>query len=133
MGENEFPRIEDHGIIGDMKTVALVGLTGAIDFMCYPDFDSPTVFASLLDPDKGGFFSFAPDMESPRHRQLYLPDTNILISRFLCSDGVAEVSDFMPVDGTCRIVRRAKAVFRESRFRFRCAPRPDYARAVPRM
>ena len=129
----EFPRIEDHGIIGDMKTVALVSLNGNIDFMCYPDFDSPTIFAALLDPDKGGAFSFSPLMEKPRRRQLYLPDTNILITRFLCSDGVAEISDFMPVDGFCRIVRRAKSVLGENKFSFSCAPKPDYARSTPRV
>src|SRR5215813_2764134 len=89
--------IENYGIIGDLNTVALVGMNGAIDFMCFPQFDSPTIFAALLDQRKGGSFRVAPLMDGARQKQLYMPDSNILLSRFLSEDGVAEVSDFMPI------------------------------------
>jgi GH15 family glucan-1,4-alpha-glucosidase len=128
-----FRRIEDHGVIGDLHTIALVAIDGTISFLCAPTFDSPSVFASLLDPERGGRFDLAPTFEAPTYRQLYLPDTNVLLTRFLDDDGVAEVSDFMPVAnaGTPHnIVRRAKAVQRDTRFVMRCAPRFDYGRAA---
>src|SRR6187431_3556628 len=90
--------IESHAIIGDLNTIALVALDGSIDFMCFPRFDSPSVFAALLDPERGGHFSISPELDGARRRQLYMPDSNILLTRFLTSDGVAEVSDFMPVE-----------------------------------
>ena len=90
--------IEDYGIIGDLHTVALVGKDGSIDFLCLPSFDSPSVFAALLDADRGGRFQIAPQLDDAVHRQLYLPDTNVLLTRFLSDSGVAEVSDFMPVE-----------------------------------
>jgi GH15 family glucan-1,4-alpha-glucosidase len=124
--------IEDHGVIGDLDTVALVGVDGAIDFMCFPHFDSPTIFASLLDHEKGGRFQLAPVLDDTHNKQLYLPDTNVLLTRFLSADGVAEVSDFMPVEEMGHahtIVRRAKAVLGDMRFRMVCDPRFDYARA----
>lgn len=124
--------IENHGIVGDLRTVALVGLDGAVDFLCWPRFDSPSVFASLLDDERGGRFELAPVLDGARRRQLYLPDTNVLLTRFLSAEGVAEVSDLMAIggpDGGQRLVRRAKAVRGTLRFRMRCAPRFDYARA----
>src|SRR5690242_13757323 len=90
-------RIEEYGIIGDLYTVALVGLDGSIDFMCFPHFDSPTVFASLLDPEKGGHFKLAPQVPEMHRKQLYVPDSAVLLTRFLGTQGMAEVSDFMPV------------------------------------
>jgi GH15 family glucan-1,4-alpha-glucosidase len=122
--------IEDHGVIGDLHTVALVGLDGSIDFLCAPRFDSPSVFASLLDAKRGGSFRIDPQLGEPRRKQLYLPDTNVLLTRTLSPDGVAEVSDFMPVGETAgvrRVVRRVKAVRGAVRFRLRCAPRFGYA------
>ena len=89
--------IEDCGIIGDLHTVALVAKDGSIDFMCFPEFDSPTIFAALLDEDKGGRFQIAPSLNHANLKQLYLPDTNVLLTRFLSERGMAEVSDFMPV------------------------------------
>jgi GH15 family glucan-1,4-alpha-glucosidase len=127
-----YPRIEDHAIIGDLHTIALVGLDGTIRFLCAPLFDSPSVFASLLDEERGGRFELAAAFDDPTHRQLYLPDTNVLLTRFLHDDGVAEVSDFMPVADIGvphNIVRRAKAVRGDVPFVMRCAPRFDYARA----
>ena len=72
--------IEDYGVVGDLRTVALVGLNGSIDFFCCPDFDSPSVFAALLDDEKGGRFQIAPVLDDARHRQIYLPETNILLT-----------------------------------------------------
>src|SRR5262245_3617875 len=82
--------IENHAIVGDLHTVALVAMDGTIDFMCFPRFDSPSVFASLLDPERGGHFLIKPDLNGARHKQLYLPDSNILLTRFLSADGVVE-------------------------------------------
>src|SRR5437868_15082063 len=75
--------IENYGVIGNMQSVALVGMNGSIDFFCYPEFDSPTVFAALLDDQKGGRFAIGPQLSNMRVRQLYLPETNILLTRFL--------------------------------------------------
>ena len=93
-----FQPIENYGVIGNMKSIALVGMNGSIDFLCYPNFDSPTVFASLLDEKRGGRFQIEPQLTDARVRQLYLPDTNILITRFLAEEGVAELTDFMPIE-----------------------------------
>jgi GH15 family glucan-1,4-alpha-glucosidase len=123
--------IEDYGVIGDLETVALVSSEGAIDYMCFPHFDSPTIFAALLHPRDGGSFEISPVMRHARRKQLYLPDTNVLLTRFLAEEGVAEITDFMPV-GEIRhthvIVRRVTGVRGPVRFRVRCAPRFDYAR-----
>src|SRR5215467_12812728 len=123
--------IENHGIIGNLRTAALIDLDGAITFLCWPRFDSPSIFASLLDDERGGSFELTPALDNARHRQLYLPDTNVLLTRFLSSDGVAEISDFMAIgdlDISSRLVRRVKAVRGTIRFRMRCLPRFDYAR-----
>jgi GH15 family glucan-1,4-alpha-glucosidase len=134
MAENMGQPIHNHGIVGDLCTVALVGRDGSIDFMCFPSFDSPTVFAALLDPERGGRFLLAPESTSGRQRQLYLPDSNILLTRFLFEDGVGEVSDFMAVErGVRALVRRAKTVRGEISFRMLCAPRFDYGRAGHRV
>jgi GH15 family glucan-1,4-alpha-glucosidase len=128
--------IENYGIIGDLYTVALVGMDGSIDFCALPHFDSPTIFAALLDYDKGGRFQIAPQLGDCRQKQLYLPDSNILLTRFLSPEGVAEISDFMPVEEVERphtLVRRVKTVRGELRFRMLCAPRFDYARATHRV
>ncbi len=125
--------IENHGIIGDLRTAALVALDGGIDFLCWPRFDSPSVFASLVGGQAGGCFHLAPTLDGARRRQLYLPDTNMLLTRFLSAGGVAELSDFMVLgenDPTQRLVRRAKAVRGPVRFIMRCAPRFDYGRAA---
>jgi GH15 family glucan-1,4-alpha-glucosidase len=127
--------IENYGVIGDTRTVALVGMDGAIDFMCFPRFDSPSVFCALLDEERGGSFRLAPITRrgEPRQKQLYLPDTNVLITRFLFADGVAEVSDFMPVEPVeplQNLVRRAKAVRGTIDYRMVCDPRFDYGRGT---
>jgi GH15 family glucan-1,4-alpha-glucosidase len=129
-------RIEDHGVIGDLRTLALVALDGTIDFFCAPRFDSPSVFASLLDAERGGFFRVAPLLSGARHRQRYLPDTNVLITRFAGPDGLAELSDFMPPDsaGPHRhdVWRRVKAISGDLRYRMECRPRFGYGTAPHR-
>jgi len=126
--------IENYGVIGNMRSIALVSVEGSIDFLCYPDFDSPTVFAALLDPECGGSFSLRPELEEMRVKQLYLPSTNILLTRFLSESGVAELGDFMPVgEGQRRygnhIIRNVRVIKGQVRFEMRCAPRFDYARS----
>ena len=124
--------IENYGIIGDLHSVALVGMDGSIDFLSFPHFDSPTIFAALLDHKKGGRFRIAPTLKNVRHKQMYLPDTNVLITRFLSLDGLAEVSDFMPVEMVMpshELVRRAKCVRGEVKFEMLFQPRFDYGRA----
>jgi len=123
--------IENHGIVGDMRTTALVALDGTIDFMCWPRFDSPSIFASMLDED-GGSFLLTPVLKDARRRQLYVSDSNVLLSRFLSKEGVAEISDFMPVTdppSPQRLIRRAKAVRGSTRFRMTCRPRFNYGRS----
>ncbi|GGL08052.1 glycoside hydrolase family 15 protein [Streptomyces flaveus] len=127
--------IEDYGVIGDMHTVAMVATDGSIDFLCLPRFDSPTVFGAMLDDTEGGTFQISPAADGARLRQIYLPETNVLLTRFLSADGVGEVTDFMPVGDvrhTHAIVRRVKGVRGRFGFRFRCAPRFDYARSPHR-
>jgi GH15 family glucan-1,4-alpha-glucosidase len=127
--------IAEHGLIGDLHTVALVGTDGTIDWYCCPRFDAPSVFASILDADRGGLFRIAPDCDGWSSKQLYLPDTNVLITRFLMPGGVGEVQDFMPPPRTGpaahrhRVVRRVLAVRGQMRFLVDVAPRFDYGRA----
>ena len=136
--QTQYQPIEDYGIIGDLHSVALVGMNGSIDFCSFPTFDSPTIFAALLDHDHGGRFSIHPTIDDVSYKQLYLPDTNVLISRFLSDDGVSEVSDFMPVgmfphDHPRVLVRRVKCVRGVVRFNLVFDPRFDYARAEHRV
>ena len=124
--------IDEYGVIGDLNTVALVARNGSIDFMCFPDFDSPSVFARLLDDQKGGYFQIEPVSGNRRVNQIYLSDTNVLFTRFLFQDGVAELSDFMPVEEdrvVPNVVRRVKAVRGDIQFRMVCHPAFDYGRA----
>src|ERR1051325_2350809 len=88
--------ISDHGIIGDLETAALVARDGTIDYLCWPSLDSPTIFADLLDNEQGGAFTIAPEMDQPRHLQLYIPDTNVLLTRWMSDTGSAEIVDLMP-------------------------------------
>ncbi|HTR41923.1 MAG TPA: glycoside hydrolase family 15 protein [Pseudomonadales bacterium] len=123
--------IENYGIIGDLATAALVGMDSSIDFMCFPDFDSPTIFAALLDHKRGGYFKIAPATGKFTSHQRYLPDTNILLTRFLGDAGIAEISDFMPIQHlghSQSIVRRIKIVRGEMIIRMICAPQFDYGR-----
>ncbi|MFF7640120.1 glycoside hydrolase family 15 protein [Streptomyces canus] len=123
--------IAEHGLIGDLRSVALVGTDGTIDWYCCPSFDAPSVFASILDADRGGSFELAATVPA-RTKQFYFPDTNVLITRFYTEDGVGEVQDFMPVDGDTveterhRLIRRVVCVRGSIPFRTRVAPRFDY-------
>jgi GH15 family glucan-1,4-alpha-glucosidase len=126
-----FQPIENYGAIGNMQSIALVGMNGSIDFLCYPDFDSPTVFAALLDDQKGGRFEIRPQLSNMRVRQLYLPETNILLTRFLAEQGVAELTDFMPIEQggeqPNEIVRTVSVVRGNVHFEMCCQPRFNYA------
>ncbi|MDQ2840487.1 MAG: glycoside hydrolase family 15 protein [Acidobacteriota bacterium] len=123
--------IEDYGIIGDLHTVALISTDASIDFLCLPDFDSPTIFAALIDSDKGGHFSVVPLLERSRRKQMYLPETNILTTRYLSENGVAEIVDYMPIDSSGdrhRVIRTVRAVKGQIAFELECCPRFDYGR-----
>ncbi|MEU9111113.1 glycoside hydrolase family 15 protein [Streptomyces sp. NPDC048483] len=125
--------IAEHGLIGDMRTAALVGTNGTIDWYCCSRFDAPSVFAALLDADRGGAFELAPDVPA-RTKQFYFPDTNILITRFFADNGVGEVQDFMPIVDDSReadrhrLIRRVLCVRGSLPFSARVAPRFDYGR-----
>lgn len=123
--------IENYGIIGDLNTVALVGLDGSIDFMCFPNFDSPSIFAALLDDEKGGSFKLHPIFGEMKTKQLYLPDTNVLLTRFLSAEGVSEVTDFMPVEELyCgkEVVRRVTTIRGQVQYEMRCSPSFNYGK-----
>lgn len=127
-----FQPIENYGIIGNLKTVALVSLNGSIDFMCAPKFDSPSVFATMLDSQRGGFCAIEPDLENLTTKQLYFPGTAILLTRFFSDDGIAELTDFMPIatgnkSSTSAIVRHIKTVRGSIKFKFSCIPRFGYS------
>lgn len=131
-----YPSIENHGIIGDLATTALVSNEGSIDFMCFPRFDSGTIFAALLDEKKGGSFQVGPAGGEFTLHQSYYPDTAILLTGFRGDHGIAELSDFMPVVSSGRrrcVVRRIKAVRGEIPLRMTCAPKFDYARVKHRL
>lgn len=127
--------IAEHGLIGDMRTAALVGTNGTIDWYCCTRFDAPSVFAAILDADRGGAFELAPDVPA-RTKQFYFPDTNILITRFFADHGVGEVQDFMPIvddSGEAdrhRLIRRVLCVRGALPFTVRVAPRFDYGRSA---
>jgi len=122
--------IEHYGVIGNLRTAALVGMDGSVDWLCLPRFDSPSVFAAILDDEKGGRFRIAPpSCDDLRQKQFYWPDTNILITRFLHPDGIAEVEDYMPIGGRAdQVVRRVRIVRGQMPLRLECRPAFDYAR-----
>jgi GH15 family glucan-1,4-alpha-glucosidase len=136
-----YPPIGEHGMIGDLQSCALISSDGVLDFFCAPRFDSPSLFASLVDHDKGGYVRLAADdselggPETSKVRQLYLPETAILVTRFLSHHGVGEVVDFMPLDNperasaNRRIIRILRVVRGSVKFVLECRPRFDYARA----
>ena len=128
-GRSGYLPVSEHGLIGDLHTVALVGTNGTIDWHCSPSFDAPSVFGSILDADGGGCFELAAAVPA-KTRQFYLPDTNVLITRFSAEDGVGEIQDFMPVDGAAearhRLIRRVLCVRGTMPFRARVAPRFGY-------
>ena len=131
---DRYPPIADHGLIGDLQTAALVTTDGTVDWFCCPRFDSPSVFGSLLDADEGGRFRIAAEGDDVVVRQLYIPETAILVTRFMTPGGVGEVLDFMPVEDPerasdrHRLVRVVRCVRGQIRMVFECAPRFDYGR-----
>ncbi len=126
--------IEDYGLIGNMRSVALVGTNGSIDWFCFPHFDSPSVFASILDEKKGGSFKISPVLENYHTKQFYWPETNVLVTRFHCDEGIVELTDYMPVGADIkkeedfRIVRRVKGVHGKVKMKILCLPAFNYAR-----
>ncbi|MFJ8602396.1 glycoside hydrolase family 15 protein [Streptomyces shenzhenensis] len=136
---DRYPPIADHGLVGDLQTAALVSSQGVVDWFAAPRFDSPSVFAALLDHDRGGYFLFAPEAQNTTCKQLYYPDTAVLVTRFMSPDGVGEIFDCMPPDRagtpTARhvLMRGARAVRGTVRFTLECCPRFDYGRAAHRL
>ena len=127
--------IEDYGIVGNMRTCALIGMNGSVDWFCCPNFDSPSVFGAILDDQKGGYFKIAPDLgEAPVIKQVYWPASNVLITRFLARSGVAEIIDYMPVPTTehphehTELIRRVNCVRGIVPFFLECYPAFNYAR-----
>jgi GH15 family glucan-1,4-alpha-glucosidase len=124
--------IENYGIIGNMRTVALISIQGAIDWYCCPYFDSPSLFGSLLDDKKGGTFSLNPISNDLHYKQFYWPETNILITRFLSSQGIGEIEDFMPVglssdfNSYHQLIRRVRVVRGSIKFYINCRPAFNY-------
>jgi GH15 family glucan-1,4-alpha-glucosidase len=139
MSKDDYPPIAGHGLIGDLQTAALVSADGTIDWCCLPRFDSPSIFASLLDHQKGGRFRIAPATGECTSSQFYFPESAVLITRFMAPGGVAEVVDFMPIDhpetatDSHRIVRVIRGIRGELRFNVDCEPRFDYGRAEHRL
>ncbi|MFJ1702572.1 glycoside hydrolase family 15 protein [Kitasatospora sp. NPDC088346] len=133
---DRYPPIADHGLVGDLQTAALVSSQGAVNWFCSPRFDSPSIFAALLDHDRGGYFLLAPDGADSTCRQLYYPDTGVLVTRFMSPEGVGEVIDWMNANtsrtATDRhtLLRVVRAVRGTVRFTLECRPRFDYGRAA---
>ncbi|MFE4335550.1 glycoside hydrolase family 15 protein [Streptomyces sp. NPDC056831] len=132
---DRYPSIAEHGLVGDLQTAALVSSQGVVDWFAAPRFDSPSIFAALLDHDRGGYFRLAPEGTDAACKQLYYPDTAVLMTRFMSPDGVGEVVDFMPPDQTRNptdrhtLIRGVRAVRGTVDFTLECRPRFDYGRA----
>ena len=133
-GLPDYLPIAEHGIIGDLHTIALVGTDGTIDWYCCPTFDSPSVFAAILDRERGGYYRIAPARGGWKPKQLYFPDTNVLITRFLSDEGVGELQGFMPIARDRderhrhRLIRRLLCVRGEMTFRMDLLPAFNYGR-----
>lgn len=132
INKEKYQPIENYGIIGNLHTVALVSREASIDFLCYPRFDSPTIFCKLLDANKGGSFYITPQLKGTVTKQLYLPHTNILVTRFLAEEGIVEIIDYMPVNEESAdfvIVRKINNIRGNIQYKMVCAPSFDYARS----
>ncbi|PRH79846.1 glucoamylase [Streptomyces solincola] len=135
---DDYPLIEDHGLLGDLQTAALVTTDGSVDWFCAPRFDSPSVFGALLDKDRGGQCTVRPRQRAYATKQMYLPDTAILVTRFMTDVGAGEVIDFMPVTGgtvtgSHRLVRMVRCVRGRMTFEIEIAPRFEYGRVAHRL
>jgi len=131
--------LENYGMIGNLHTAALVGINGSIDWCCLPHFNSPSIFGSLLDSQKGGYCKISPTGPKDR-KQFYLSDSNILITRFLSPEGVGEIVDFMPVPKNPTLDTKENDIYRIVRvvrgtlsFNMECFPAFNYARASHRI
>ncbi|HEX3579808.1 MAG TPA: trehalase-like domain-containing protein, partial [Thermoanaerobaculia bacterium] len=134
-------RIADYAAIGCTRSVALVSRGGSIDWLCWPRFDSPSIFGRLLDVDKGGFFAINPAIEHESQRR-YLDGTNVIETTFMTKSGTAKLLDLMPVmtedekrttlTPFRQLLRRIEVVDGEVPIEIVYAPRPDYARITPR-
>jgi GH15 family glucan-1,4-alpha-glucosidase len=137
-----YPPIADYALIGDLHSCALVSRDGSVDWCCFPRFDSPASFSRVLDWKRGGYFQVAPREVFAATRR-YLPATNVLETTFETANGVATLTDFMPVhDHTSRghlnpdadhqqIARILQCTHGEVEFEVRCSPRFDYGTIVP--
>lgn len=138
IAEVPIPRpIAEHGAVGNLQTVALVARDGTVDFLCWPQFDSPSIFAALLDPDKGGAFEIRPIIDEARVVQMYIPESNVLLTRWLGEEASAEIIDVMPIptgedaSRRGRMIRRVKVTRGKAKVKLHCWPRFDYARLSP--
>ncbi len=130
--------IQDHAMIGNLRTAALVSTDGCIESMCLPYFDSPSIFARILDADKGGHFGIAPTWAF-RPKQTYAPNSNVLTTKFLSDDGVGLVTDLLVPKGANRtgsqsraflpwLMRKVESIRGTVPFRMECAPAFNYCR-----
>jgi GH15 family glucan-1,4-alpha-glucosidase len=136
----EYKAISDYGMIGDQRTSALVGLDGSIDWLCLPRFDSPSVFAALLDRKRGGAFRITPDYPEFESMQNYDGPTSVLATEFRADPGRVKVVDFMPcfkVNGIkvsmSEVHRRVTCLEGKFDIEIRVEPRPEYGAEVPRV
>ncbi|MFI9103236.1 glycoside hydrolase family 15 protein [Streptomyces fildesensis] len=133
---DRYPPIADHGLVGDLQTAALVSSQGVVDWFAAPRFDSPSIFAALLDHDRGGYFRMTASNPDASCKQLYYPETAILVTRFMSPDGVGEVIDWMPPNRSRTpsdrhtLIRAVRTVRGTVQFDIECRPRFDYARAT---
>ena len=136
------PAISDYAIIGDCRSAALISRDGSLDWLCWPRFDSPSLFGALLDQGKGGRFAVRPVHSFSAERR-YVPDTNILETTFRTSSGTLQLTDLMPVCSEAdkrrelwpqhQILRAVECPAGEVEVELVCDPRPDYARTRPRL
>lgn len=126
--------IGEHAVVGDLNTAALVASDGTIDFLCWPNLDSPSLFASLLDSERGGEFRIEPQLEDARRLQIYVSETNVVVTRWMAREASVEVVDFMPHSEVAihpAVARRIRVTKGAVEIRAHCEPRPDYAREIP--